>query len=213
MGQEDGGTAWFGRLVDLVDGRLPPREAREAETAAAADSRRAAALEWLRHFRQVAADVVVATPPDAVRSELLERFEATRTLRPVAPGPPRRLRAVLTFEGLAGPALAGARGAAGTAHADLQLVFSAAPADVAIDLTALPDDQVGVAGQVFPYDEEAAASTARVEHEGRAIVRARCDDLGEFDFGPLARRPLTVVVTLGVVELVLDLDPGGADAT
>lgn len=212
--RDDGGSLWFARLADLVDGRLTADDAQAVEHEAGSDPRQAAALAWLRGFRRAAATAVIADPPAQVRAALLRGFADARadSRAQAAPAGPRivqRLRASLSFDGWGGPALGGLRGVE-AAPSDRQMVYSTAPADVAIDLIAVDGGLVQVAGQVFPDDDDSVPGTARLERAGQTLGVASCNDLGEFAFEPVSRTPLTVVVTLGAVELVLDLDPGAA---
>src|SRR5918999_2414676 len=138
----------FNRLLDWLEGRLSEGEARAVEELVAEDSAARADVAWLRAFERVSEETVIASLPDEVREELIERFEAYAEEKR-HPGLLQRLVATLTFDSNLRPAL-GLR-AATVPESQRQLVYSTDAADVALHVRPhAHDGHFDLNGQIFP---------------------------------------------------------------
>lgn len=169
----------FEKLADWVEGRLPEEEARAVEEVVAhADEETLAELAWLRAFRAVSEDTVIASPPPEVRDALLDRFEAYAEERR-GPGPLRRLAARLAFDGGLQPAF-GVR-SAGTSGSR-QLVYSSEAADVAMNVWRRRGGEgFDVDGQVLLLDgPEPGPFAVSLLADEAEVDATTADELGEF---------------------------------
>src|SRR5215210_6133950 len=158
----------FTRLVDWVEGRLSEEEARTVEERVAADSAARADVAWLRAFERISEKTVIASPPDEVREELTERFEAYAEGKQ-HPGLLQRLVATLTFDSNLRPAL-GVR-AATSPESQRQLVYSTGAADVALHVRPRPQDGIfDLNGQIFPSGGDGSGTFGVQLLEGNSEV-------------------------------------------
>jgi hypothetical protein len=190
----------FTRLVDWVEGRLSQEEARALEEQVAADSAARADVAWLRAFARVSEETVIASPPDDVREELIERFEAYAEGKH-HPGLLQRLVATLTFDSNLRPAL-GLR-AATAPESQRQLVYSTAAADVA--MTVRPRTRDGLFdlhGQIFPANSADPGTFGAQLLEGTSeVATTATNDLGEFAFEAVAPGAYDVLASNERVEI------------
>lgn len=141
----------FARLLDWVEDRLSPEEARSIE--AHMDE---VEVAWLRAFVRASEDTVIESPPAGVRDVLIERFEARAEARAEANRAPRfmeRIRAVLSFDSGLQPAL-GIR-SSGVHESQRQLIYSSETVDVVLDVQPGRGGNLEILGQVLPIDESA----------------------------------------------------------
>lgn len=194
----------FGRLVDWIEGRLPPEEAAEVEKSVACSGASARAdVEWLRAFLDASEDTVLATPPPEINAALVQRFEAYAKDRREA-GFPRRLLAKLSFDSSLQPAF-GIR-SAGTRESHRQLIYANELADIAINtFHRTRDGRFDLEGQVFPPGEDSG-----IRPFGVQLIRGdvdhgttATDELGTFGFQAVPPGSYELLLGDGEVEIRL----------
>lgn len=137
----------FARLLDWVEGRLTPEEARDVEERLNEDE-----VSWLRAFVRASEDTVIESPPVGVRDVLIDRFETHAEARAEdRRGFMERIRAVLHFDSGLRPAF-GMR-SSGVRESQRQLIFSSETVDVALDFHPGREGNLEVVGQVLSVDE------------------------------------------------------------
>jgi hypothetical protein len=191
----------FTRLVDWVEGRLSEGEARAVEEqVAAAGSATRSDVAWLRAFERISEETVIASPPDEVREELIERFEAYAEGRQ-HPGLLQRLVATLTFDSNLRPAL-GLRAAA-VPEPQRQLVYSTDAADVALHVRPRPHDgHFDLNGQIFPVSSADSGTFGVQLLEGASeVATTAANDLGEFKFEAVSPGVYEVLASNERVEI------------
>jgi hypothetical protein len=190
----------FTRLVDWVEGRLSEGEARAVEEQVAADSAARADVAWLRAFARISEETVIASPPDEVREELIERFEAYAEGKQ-HPGLLRRLVATLTFDGNLRPALGLRAGA--VPEPQRQLVYSTDAADVALHVRPRPHDgHFDLNGQIFPVNSADSGTFGVQLLEGASeVATTATNDLGEFKFEAVSPGVYEVLASNERVEI------------
>ena len=197
------GTLRFVHLVDWIDGRLSGEEAQAvARQVARSDEATRADVAWLRAFRQVSQDTILATPPRRVRAQLVRRFETYAQDRRPA-GLRQRLIATLTFDSYLQAGLVGVRGSGG--GAGRQLIYSTDWADVLVNVFACPPGQrLDVYGQVLPREAVApdAFSIQLVAETGEVMITS-ADDLGEFTWEKLVPGVYDMHVSADQVEILI----------
>ena len=196
----------FSELLDWLEGRLPPAQARAvAERLEAADEATQADLDWLRLFLQARQTVQFASPPPGVRENLKERFAAyAQARRP--PGFFQRWLATLTFDSRAQPATAGLRSAQGADEGpQQQLIYTTETAEIALTVhSTLPNKNFMVTGQIFPVgDIPAHAFSIQLLRDVREVDLAAADELGEFTFTNLPAGDYEMVLSSGEYEVVI----------
>jgi hypothetical protein len=199
----------FARLVEWVDGRLPEDEVRTVEEAlAGADSATLADVAWLRMFREAAECTIVESPPQELRTALIETFEVHAGDRR-RPGLVGRMLAGLVFDSNLQPA-AGLR-AIGARQSRRQLIYHADAFDLAINLLARGEDNdLDLDGQVLPREGgEPELFSVQLLRDGRELALTVTDDLGSFAFQGVPPGGYELVLSAGWVEVsVLPVDVG-----
>jgi anti-sigma factor RsiW len=190
----------FARLVDWVEGRLSEGEARAVEEQVAADSAARADVAWLRAFARISEETVIASPPDEVREELIQRFEAYAEGKQ-HPGLLQRLVATLTFDSNLRPAL-GLR-AATAPESQRQLVYSTGAADVALHVRPRPRDGLfDLNGQIFPAGGVDSGTFGVQLLEGTSeVATTATNDLNEFAFEAVSPGAYDVLASNDRVEI------------
>lgn len=182
----------FDKLVDLVEGRLPPAEQAELRAQVAAWPAATAELAWLeRTIELMRTDKLEDAPPHIV---------ARVVSRPLGPKPAteqphllRRLVAALSFDSLQMPLAAGIRSGQPAAR---QLLYHAEDRDLDLRLTPGGAQWV-VSGQVLGPDEG-----GQVELYGPSgTVRADLNTLSEFTLPPVSPGSYTLILRQGAVEV------------
>ena len=194
----------FSELLDWLEGRLPPEDARAvAESLHSADAATQAHLDWLRLFLQARQTVQFASPPPGVRETLKGRFAAYAEARQ-PPGLFQRWLATLTFDSRAQPVVAGLRSAAEEGQRR-QLIYTAEAAEIALTVhSTLPDQYFVVTGQIFPtVDTPAHAFSVQLLRDAGEVALAMADELGEFTFSDLPAGEYHIVVSAGQYEVVI----------
>ncbi len=194
----------FSEMLDWLEGRLPPDEARSvAERLQAADAATQADLDWLRSFLQASRSVRLASPPPSVRETLMRRFAARAESRQ-PPGMFQRWAAVLTFDSRTHAATPGLRSAT-TDGLERQLIYTTGAAEIALNIQPrLPGPSFTVSGQVFPTAGVPANAFSFQLLRGEAEVALTTpDDLGEFTFQSLPAGEYELVVSAGQFEVVI----------
>ena len=194
----------FSELLDWLEGRLPPDQARVvAKRLQAADAATQADLDWLQLFLQARQSVQFASPPPGVRETLKQRFAAYAEARE-PPSPFQRWLATLTFDSRAQPVTAGLRSAA-EGGPQRQLIYTTEAAEIALTVQpTLPTKKFIVAGQVFPAsDISAHAFSIQLLRDIEEVDLVATNELGEFTFGDLPAGDYDIVVSAGQFEVVL----------
>lgn len=173
----------FTTIADWVEGRLDDDAASVVEQALkAGDARTTNAVQWLRTFRAVSAELPLKAPPVRVRYYLRHRFDE-RTQRPAERGAvARRLLAALVFDSRTEVAAAGVR--AGDVDTEtVHLAFRSDVGDVLLDLTPTGDSALRIDGQMLWADGHGESSLDVVlEVPGHGTRTVSGDDLGRFSF-------------------------------
>jgi hypothetical protein len=190
----------FTRLVDWVEGRLSEGETRALEEQVAAGGVARADVAWLRAFQRISEETVIASPPDEVREELIERFEAYAEGKQ-HPGLLQRLVATLTFDSNLRPAL-GLRAAAAP-ESQRQLVYSTNAADVALHVRPRPHDGLlDLNGQIFPVNSADSGTFGVQLLEGTSeVATTATNDLNEFTFEAVSPGVYEVLASSDRVEI------------
>jgi len=200
----DSNNPSFSELLDWLEGRLPPDQARAvAERLETADTATHAELDWLRHFLQARKSAQAATPPPSVRETLKGRF-AVYTEARQPPGLFQRWLATLTFDSRAQPSTAGLRSVADEGQ-QRQLIYNSETAEIALSIQpTLPDKNFIVTGQIFPMVKAPAhAFSIQLLQADREIDLTAADELGEFTFANLAEGEYSLVISAGEYEVII----------
>lgn len=194
----------FSELLDWLEGRLDPEEARAlAERLETAGATTQADLDWLRLFQQARRSVQSAVPPPSVRDTLQKRFAAyAETRQP--PGLFQRLLATLTFDSRVQPVTAGLR-SVGDDTDQRQLIYTSEAAEIAVTIQpTLPDKNFTVTGQIFPLrDTPADAFSIQLLRGAREVGLVAADELGEFTFTNLPAGEYSMVASVGEYEVLI----------
>ena len=183
----------FDRLVDLVEGQLPPDERTQMQAHTSACSRCTTQLAWLERVIGLMRTNDYEEPPDHVAADISRLFSSYN------PSPSSSLRqrilAVLRFDSAQLPVSVGRRSGSST---DRQLLFTAETLDLEVQFT-----QSGslweVSGQVLNADARGLA-----ELRGPAgTVRVTLNEVGEFLLTPVppGRYTLILQLTTGEIEI------------
>jgi hypothetical protein len=194
----------FSELLDWLEGRLPPDQARAvAERLETADAATQADLDWLRLFLQARQMVLFASPPPSVRETLKQRFAAYAEARQ-PPGLFQHWLATLTFDSHAQPVTAGLRSAAQEGQ-QRQLIYTTEAAEIALTVQSiLPDKNFIVTGQIFPMgDTPIHTFSIQVLRDAQEVALAATDELGEFTFSDLPAGEHHMVVSAAQYEVVI----------
>jgi hypothetical protein len=200
----DSNISRFSELLDWLEGRLPPDQARAvAKRLETADAATQADLDWLRLFLQARRSVQFAAPPPRVRKTLKERFAAySQAQRP--PGPFQRWLATLTFDSRTQPATVGLRSVADEGPQQ-QLIYKTDAAEIALTIHSTPPNRnFMVTGQIFPAANiPAHAFSVQLLAGIREIDLALPDELGEFTFTNLPAGDYDMVVSAEEYEVII----------
>ncbi len=203
----------FEQLLDWVEERLPADEAaRVAKLVEEGDAETRDRVRWLRAFRQLSSETVLAPLPAATRGALGGRFAqyaANQQAQHQGPGALQQLIAALTFDSAAQPSLVGTRAASG---ADArQLVYATGAFDVALNVQ--PRQQpphLDLLGQLLPNRDDVLPDDFAVQllrviegSDAREQGLVMADDLGEFAFEALAPGRYRVVISGAALEVEL----------
>ena len=194
----------FSELLDWLEGRLPPKDARAvAERLQSADAATQADLEWLRLFLQVRQSIQFTSPPPSVRETLRQAFAGYAEARE-PPGPFQRWLATLTFDSRAQPVTAGLRSAAEEGQ-QRQLIYTTAAAEIALTVQSiLPNKNLVVTGQIFPMgDIPTQTFSIQLLRDAGEVALATTDELGEFTFAELPAGEYHMVVSTALYEIFI----------
>jgi hypothetical protein len=199
-------TFQFSELLDWLEGRLPPGQARAvAERLKTADAATQADLDWLRLFLQARQSVRFASPPARVREALKERF-ANYARTQQSPGPFQRWLATLTFDSRGQPATAGLRSVQGADDGpQQQLIYQTDAVEVALTIQSTPPNKSFlVTGQLFPAVRIPARTfSIQLLRDVQEVGLAAADELGEFRFANLPAGDYEMIVSAGEFEVVI----------
>jgi hypothetical protein len=192
------------RLADWAEGRLSEEEARTVEEqVASADETTRAKAEWLRAFDRVRKNIVLDTPPEAVREELIRRFDAYAE-GSQSPGVLQRFVASLSFDSGLQPAL-GVRSADAQDASQRQLIYTTDVAEIALNIRRRPrDEHLDLDGQVFPTeDADPASFSIQLLSGAEEVGLTVTDELGEFGFEAVAPGSYQVLVSSDRAEILI----------
>lgn len=199
-------TFQFSELVDWLEGRLSPDQARAVgERLETADTATQADLVWLQRFLHARQFVRFASPPARIRKALKERFAAHTQARK-QPGPFQRWLATLIFDSRAQPATAGLRSVQPADDGpQQQLVYQTETVEVALTVhSTLPNKNFMVTGQIFPLGDTASHGfTVQLLRDVQEVDLAAADELGEFSFANLPPGDYEMIVSAADFEVVI----------
>lgn len=194
------------QLMDWLEGKLDTAASADIARAVEQDATLKATAGWLRTFLDVSAVTQLAEPDDTIRRVATAHFRAYAQGKR-RPGLVQTLLGALSSDSWQRLSLAGVR------HVTLQttprqLIFTTTAADVALNIHAThaqaQDDQLHLAGQVFPFGaEEAAAFTVQLLHQEQEIGLTMTDALGKFTFPALAEGVYDLFLTGDNYEIVV----------
>jgi hypothetical protein len=194
----------FSELLDWLEGRLPPDEARAvADRLKVTDAATQADLDWLRLFLEARRFLKLSSPPPDLRESLKQRFAAyTEARQP--PGLFQRFLAALSFDSRAQPVTAGLRSAADEGQ-QRQLIFATETAEIALTIhPSLPDKKFHIAGQVFPLaDSPGTSFSIQLLRDASEVALTATDELGEFAFADILAGEYDIVASTGQYEVVI----------
>ena len=194
----------FSDLLDWLEGRLPPDEARAvADRLKIADAATRADLDWLRLFLEARRFLKLSSPPPSVREALKQRFAAYAEARQ-PPGLFRRWLAALSFDSRAQPVTAGLRSATDETS-QRHLIYTTEAAEIALTIhPTLPDKKFLVAGQIFPIaDTPSNSFSVQLLRDASEVALTATDDLGEFTFADLPTGEYDIVASAGQYEVII----------
>ena len=159
----------------------------------------------LDRFLHAAAQVDLRQPPAQVRTSALAAFDEWARARAAtrrAESPLRRFVATLSFDGFAGPAVAGARGA--TAAPEL-LTFNSEVFEILCHVLGPDSDTWTFEGQVLAVEEVDSPAPVEVEirREDQLVATVSVDEFGEFSVTGLPRGAYTLVVRDDRCEVIV----------
>jgi hypothetical protein len=195
------GAPNFEQLIEWLEGRLSPEEARLVAAQVAADEVAQADVAWLRTFYRASQSIVSADPPRTITERLEQRFAAYAHGRR-RPSAWQRLVASLSFDSHA--QLATSIRTAATSETQRQLVYTTDMATVVFTLQwhsyamARHDGRFDLLGQILPAQEgEADLIRVALLKDKDELDSTISDDLGEFSLTALPA---------GFYDLVLSSD-------
>ncbi len=150
----------------------------------------------MERFLHAATEVDLGRPPARVHAAVLAAFDDWAEARSAArrtASPLRRLVATLSFDGFAGPAIAGARG--GAAAPEL-VTFTSEVFEIFCHVLGSDRDHWTFEGQVLPAGDVPPLGALEVEVRSgeHAIATVATDELGEFSVSGLAAGRYVLVV-------------------
>ena len=199
------------RLLDWLEERLTTNEAAAIATQIAqADPETQANLTWLEQFHELKAIMRAPRPPAHVRANLTRQFdhwraEKAKQERPSSAARPspswtqwlQIIKAQLTFDSHAQPALVGVRSAG--QMMERQLVYNGRIAEVALNVYPQPSrSEFTLWGQLFPHSEADLFSVQLLQNGVERGLTA-ADELGEFTFQ---------IMPSGIYDLIISSDLG-----
>ena len=194
----------FSDLLDWLEGRLPPDEARAvADRLKAADAATQADLDWLRLFLEARRFLKLSSPPPSVREALNQRFADYAEARQ-PPGLFQRWLAILTFDSRTQPVTAGLRSATEEGQRQ-QLIYDTEAAEIALNIHSVrPDQNFMLTGQIFPTtDTPTHVFSIQLLRDASEIALAAADELGEFTFSDIPAGEYDMVVSAREFEVVI----------
>jgi hypothetical protein len=191
----------FEQLVNWLEGRLPPEEARlVSEHMAAADASELADVAWLKKFYEASQGRISPAPPPAVADRLTRTFSAYAQTRR-QPSLFQRLAASLSFDSRRS-GVEGVRSAS-LADSHCQLVYETDLATIALTVQRRgQDDTYDLLGQLLPaYDGDVELVRVSLLREQAEFDTTVTDDLGEFTLTALPPGPYTLVLISARYEI------------
>lgn len=194
----------FEQLLNWLEGRLPDVEAQEvAARLETADNETRSLVKWLKNFQQLSQNYRLDSPPADLDEKLYNIFT-----RPEKTKPPsrffQRLAAALTFDSYQQLAVAGAR-TVSAQKSGRQFVYSAAPADITLDLHwSASEKQIHLNGQLFPTDEQdETIYLVEIQKENKSLAMTQTDSLGRFTFPALRPDTYNIIFSGAQSEIAL----------
>lgn len=195
----------FETLLDWVDGRLPPERAAHAARIADTDARSRAIVEWLRGFTAVGRALPLEHPPPIVRQRLNDHFERWRDDNRAIEEEISRFDATVLFDGRRRLAPAGVRGT--DTDEVLHLAYTAATADLVLDVVRVPGHRLRIDGQVLLAEPgRAPVFEATATGPGFSIRTVDGDEFGRFRLDEVPDTAEHLQVTNGEIMVTAHLD-------
>src|SRR5262245_54272746 len=174
------GCPGFEKLIDHLDGRLAGREASMIEQHLAAGCASCESVgDWYRRVKAIASMDDSVEPPGWVLKRAIKTFMAHRDS--YAGEIPDRMAAILVFDSLSRPEIAGVRS---TDAADRQLLYSAAGYSVDLQMARSSGCSVNLIGQILKDGEQGFDSVFGIPLElvkgGASAASTVTDAVGEF---------------------------------
>jgi hypothetical protein len=193
-------NAKFEQLVDLVEGRLPHDQAQQLADEVAADPELRALHQWVSNFRSMAERTTLVPAPASTHAMLIELIPRPRRIGD-AVDHVIDLVGRLIRDVTAGPAFAGARGAA--LDSTRQLLFNGGDgADVAVQLN-FGNDVIDISGQLLADDP---AGDVQIVSD-ISIANPAIDEFGEFSTTIQATTSLQLQISTTAGRIHIDLTP------
>jgi hypothetical protein len=194
-------------LMDWLEGKLDAAEAAAVAQTVAQEPSLQTTVEWLRQFLHLSTDTVLATPDPTIHKRATEHFRAHARGKQARgkerPGIWQTLVGLLTSDSWQRLSLATVRNV--NLHTvPRQLIYTTPAADVALNIQAR-DEQLDLAGQVFPLDEEETAPyTVQLLQMDQELGLSTTDPVGKFSFPSLAEGKYELVLTADAHEIVIE---------
>jgi hypothetical protein len=170
----------FEKIIDYLDGRLAAAEVSMIGDHLAAGCASCSSVgDWYRRVKAIAAKDDSVEPPGWVLKRAFKAFMAHRDS--YATGLPSQMSAVLVFDSLYRPEVAGIRS---SALADRQLLYSAGGYSIDLQMAQADISSVNLMGQILKEGEQGFDSVVGVMlqlvRNGAAAASATTDEVGEF---------------------------------
>lgn len=177
----------FEKMIDYLDGRMAHRETSSIEEHLAGGCDSCASVRtWYERVRAIAAADDSLEPPGWVLKRALKAFMARR--ESYTAGLPRQMAAILVFDSMSLPEVAGTRS---TDVCDRQMLYSAAGYSVDLQMVQANNSSINLAGQILKEGEEGFDSVSGVPLQlvtgGASAASTITNAIGEFRIDGIIR--------------------------
>lgn len=185
-------------LLEWLEGRLAPEQAREIERRLAEHGDQADEVRWLRSFLAASAAVTLQTPDADLHAALLAQFRPSPLARAA-----RRIAAALSFDSVLQPAPAGMRSAGAQAR---QVIFESEVAEIAVSMRpSRQSDLLDVTGQLFARSAaELDGLAVQLSRAGELVDVSLTNEVGEFQFTALSPGVYALLLTIDGDQVAAD---------
>ena len=204
----------FTRLVDWLEGRLPPAEATALAHAVQTaidqgNGELKRTVEWIRAFRVLSHQPILAEPPAEARSKVHELIRRRAPAAPLSAAPLSNLlrRMIATLVPANSQDMAGAHTRGNTSGSLRQLTYASDMADIIINILPQPRaPQASLQGLVLPLASlDLNNVVVQLLHDGIEVGITFTNDLGEFGFEALPFGSYMLV--LGTAQADIEVGP------